>query len=146
MMRLRGGAAFTPIAAAKPGGDGEIWLGASVSSWRELSDTSTACVDDGTPIRHIYEMELDVERSGGLHGGLVQYAPGDCISIKSPNPPALVLAVVDMLSPCRYVVCQNISLIFDDTLCNIAQDIENSDTLYSMMHMQQRGERRRQCQ
>lgn len=104
IMRLRGGAAPSPVTAGKPGVHGEAWLRATVYSWRELS-ASTACVDDGTPMRHIYEMELDVETPSGLPEYSLQYAPGDCIAIKSPNPPALVIALVNMLSPCRYAGC-----------------------------------------
>ena len=101
LLRLRGGANLLPGTA--PVSECEHWLNATVRSWRELSSPVPGKCDADTPTRHIFEMELDVAMPDDQMNTTLQYVPGDCVGIRSPNPPSLVVALVDLLSSCNDV-------------------------------------------
>jgi len=89
-LRLRGGA------GASEGGamPGDVLLDATVRSWRELSSPPPS---PGAPARSIYEVELEVAAAPGSDASVPPYQPGDCIAIRAPNPPDLVLALAELL-------------------------------------------------
>jgi sulfite reductase alpha subunit-like flavoprotein len=68
---------------------------------RELSSPFNAStnLNEHEPTRHIYEVELDILMPAHAARAMMPYAPGDCIAIRSPNRPSLVLALVDLLIP-----------------------------------------------